>query len=168
MAGQTVAALVDSLIAAEKMLGGEPDWRPAGNGDEMRLILPVFIGGTSTDASVEVNAYPNAATLAFRIMLRVEKCVWRIDHTDWEMHVNPVDTFTSITPNSFREPHYHSWADNRRFCSTSSLPSRLKIARPLPLKIRGFDAAFRWFCGEVKIDQPPSNMVSLPQRTRLF
>jgi hypothetical protein len=168
MAGQSVAALVDALIAADKTLEGQPDWRPAGNGDEQRLILPIFIDGTSTEASVEINAYPNAADLAFRVMLRVEKCVWRIDYTDWELHVNPVDTFSTIDPYSFTEPHFHSWADNRRYCTVASLPSRLKIARPLPARFRGFDAAFRWFCGEVNIAQPPSGMVYLPQRTRLI
>jgi len=127
MQGKSIAVLVDDLMAAEKTLEGEPDWRPAGNGDEMRLILPLFIKGASTNASVEINGYPNAESLAFRVMLRVEKCVWRIDHTDWELHVNPVDTFNQISPCRFTEPHFHSWADNRRYCTAASIPSKSLI-----------------------------------------
>lgn len=166
MAG--VAELIDRLLEADKTLDGEPDWRHVGNGDENRLILPLFVGARSTNASVEIDAYPNAPVLRFRIMLNVEKCVWRVDHTEYELHVNPIDTFRLITPKSFTEPHYHSWADNRRYCTQNSLPSRPKIARPIPTNIRGFDAVFRWFCSEVKIAQPPSGMVYLPSRTRLM
>lgn len=168
MKGSSVAVMVDRLLAAEKSLQGFPDWQPIGNGDERRLILPVFLGAQSTDASVEIDAYPNAPVLRFRILLNVEKCVWRVDHTDYKLHVNPVDTFSTIEPYSFTEPHYHSWLDNRRFCTQSSLPSRLKIARPLPPNMRTFDAVFRWFCGEVNIAQPTSDMVYLPRRTRLI
>lgn len=168
MKGSSVAALIDQTLAADKSVEGRPDWQRLGNGDEMRLVLPVFVGARSTDASVEIDAYPNAPGLQFRILLNVEKCVWRVDFTDYELHVNPVDTFTSITPHSFTEPHYHSWLDNRRYCTQSSLPSKLKIARPLAKNLRAFDAVFRWFCGEVNIAQPPSNMVILPSRTRLI
>jgi hypothetical protein len=168
MKGSSVAALIDSLLAAEKSLEGFPDWQAVGNGDEERLVLPVFVGSKSTDASVEIDAYPNAPVLRFRILLNVEKCVWRIDYTDFEPHVNPVDTFSTISPYSFTEPHFHSWSDNRRYCTQNSLPSKLKIARPIPPNLRSFDAVFRWFCGEVNIDQPASNMVYLPRRTRLI
>lgn len=168
MHGKPVAALVDELIAAEKTIEGEPDWRRVGNGDEQRLVLPLFVDGVSTNAAIEVDAYPNASSLQFRIMLRVEKCVWRIDYTDWERHVNPLDTISEIPTLSFKEPHFHSWKDNRRYCTMASLPSRLRVARPLSAGFRGFDAAFRWFCSEVNIVQPPSGMVYLPARTRLM
>jgi len=167
MAGN-IRALVSTLLAAEKTIEGTPDWRAAGNGDEMRLLLPVFVDGRSTQATVEIDAYPNAPVERFRIMLNLEKCIWRIDFNEYEQHLNPIDTWSEITPSSFREPHYHSWSDNQRYCTSSSLPKKLLIARPLPEKIRQFSSAFRWFCGEVKIAQPPSLMLSLPQRTKLL
>jgi hypothetical protein len=43
MKGSSVAALIDSLLAAEKSLEGFPDWQAVGNGDEERLVLPVFV-----------------------------------------------------------------------------------------------------------------------------
>lgn len=168
MKGNSVAALIDSLIAAEKSLEGWPDWQRVGNGDELRLVMPLFVAGKSTDASVEIDAYPNAPCLRFRILMNVEKCVWRVDYTDYELHVNPIDTFRSLTPNSFTEPHYHAWLDNRRYCTQNSLPSKLKIARPLAPNLQSFDTVFRWFCGQVNIAQPPSSMVLLPGRTRLI
>lgn len=167
MAGN-IRALVSELLAADKTLEGTADWRPIGRGDEVRLLLPVFIDGRSTQATVEVDAYPNAPVARFRIMLNVEKCIWRIDFTEYEQHVNPVDTWHEITPYAFREPHFHAWSDNERYCTANSLPKKLLIARPLPPKIRQFSAAFRWFCDKVKIAQPPSIMPNLPQRTKLI
>jgi len=168
MAGQNILALVDALIQAEKTLGGAPDWQQVGNGDEERLVLPIFVDGVSSNASVEIKAYPNSAILRFRVMLLVGKCIWRIDHTEYEQHVNPIDTFSTVTPPSFTCPHFHSWADNRRYCTSANLPSKLKIARPLETHHRSFDAVFRWFCGEVNIAQPHASMVYLPARTRLM
>ena len=170
MAGGSITALVDDLLSAEKTLQGVPDWRVVGNGEECRLVLPIFVDGRSIDASVEIDAYPNAPVLRYRVMLNVEKCVWRIDYTDYERHINPLDTFSQITPYSFTCPHYHSWLDNRRYATQHSLPRRLLIARPLPdhLPSKSFDAVFRWFCGETNIFQPPSDMVSLPNKTRLI
>lgn len=168
MSGGSVQALIDDLISVEKSLEGIPVWQPAGNGGEQRLVMPVFIKGRSSEASVEIDAYPNSPVLRFRIMLNVEKCVWRIDYTEYERHMNPIDTFEAITPYSFTEPHFHSWEDNRRYCTKSSTPKKLLIARPLPDQIRRFDAAFRWFCGELNISQLPSNMVELPPRTTLL
>ncbi len=168
MAGVDVKKLVDELLSADKTLEGVPNWEQSSNIQEYRLTFPVFIDGRSTEAFVEINAYPNAPSLRFRILFIIEKCVWRIDHTEYERHINPIDTFNNIQPSSFLCPHYHSWEDNRRYCTKSSLPKRLMIGRPLPENIKQFDAAFRWFCGKINISQLPSGMVELPLRTTLL
>jgi hypothetical protein len=168
MMGGNAQKLVDDLLQANKTLEGVPSWEKANNTEEYRLLFPVFVNGSSTDATVEIDAYPNASLLRFRIMFNIGKCAWRIDYTEYETHVNPADTFSSITPFRFTCPHYHSWEDNRRYCTNSAMPSRLKVARPLPDNIRQFDAAFRWFCGEINISQLPPNMVELPLRTTLI
>lgn len=168
MAGEPIAQLIDAMIASEKTLGGSPDWRSAGNNaGEWRLRIPLFIEGESCGVDVEINAYPDSGTNHFRIMLNAEKCIWRIDFNHFETHQNPQDSWGAYGVR-FREPHFHSWAANRRYATHSSLPAKLKIAQPLPTTIRQFDTVFRWFCGEVNIVQPPVNMITLPGRTRLI
>jgi len=164
MAG--VGDLIDEMMAAEKSLGGVPKWQAAQRG-ELRLLVPLQIDGVSCGAHVEVDAYPNIDTLRFRVMIFAPKCVWRIDYTTGEPHVNPLDVPSDIDQGPFDQPHYHAWADNRRFCTQNSLPETLPVARLLP-PIRQFDATFRWFCGETNITQPPAGMVELPARTQLL
>lgn len=166
MTGAPIAEIVDDLLRAEKVLAGVPDWHPQGHRGEHRLVMPVQIDGQGTACDLEVNAYPNIRDLRFRIMLRMPQCFWRVDYVDDEPHVNPFDTWSECHP-SFTEPHYHSWADNRRFATHAKLPDPLQVARLLPVEFRSFDATFRWFCAETNIAQPPSGMVYLPQRNRL-
>ena len=161
-----VADLIDDLLAAEKTLGGTPTWQPVHRG-ELRLLVPLLIDGVGCGADIEIDAYPNVDELRFRVMIFAPKCVWRIDYTDGEPHVNPLEIAADIPQGPFDQPHYHAWADNRRFCTQNSLPDKLHVARILP-PIRQFDATFRWFCAETNIAQPPAGLIELPPRTQLL
>ena len=165
MAGTPIAQIVDDLLSAPKVLAGNPDWHEVGHRGEHRLVMPIQIDGQGTNVDFEVNAYPNIRDLRFRIMLRMPQCIWRVDYVDDEPHVNPFDSWSECGE-SFCEPHYHSWADNRRFATHAKLPEPLPVARILA-GFRGFEATFRWFCGETNIGQPRSGVVDLPQRNRL-
>lgn len=160
--------IVDQLMAARKTLGGIPQWRPVGERGEYRQVIPLDVDGVGTDCHVELNAYPNITDeLRFRIMIFAPQCVWRVDYVTDETHVNPLGTGLDIPDGLFAEPHYHAWADNRRFSNNNALSNRLPIARILP-NLRTFDATFRWFCGETNIAQPPAGLIELPPRTSLL
>ena len=165
MAG--VAQIIDDMLAAEKSLGGVPQWQPSGMRGEYRLVIPLLIDGVSCGSHLEVDSYPNIYDLRFRLMIFSPTCVWRVDYTTNEPHVNPLDIPADIPQGPFDAPHYHAWADNRRFCTQNALPDRLPVARMMP-PIRQFDAAFRWFCGQTNIAQPPAGLVELPPRTQLL
>jgi hypothetical protein len=165
MAG--VGELIDQMLAAEKTLGGVPSWQGAQRG-ELRLIIPLEIEAVSCGAHLEIDAYPNQDPLRFRIMIYSPKCIWRVDFTTGEPHVNPLDSPPDIPKRQFDRPHYHSWADNRRYCTQNGLPDRLSIARLVPDNLRSFDSTFRWFCGETRIAQPPTGLIELPPRTALL
>lgn len=164
-----VADLIDDMLAAQKTLGGLPNWRAVGERGEHRQVIPLSIDGVSCGAHVELNAYPNIVDeLRFRIMIFAPKCIWRVDYVTDEQHVNPIDAPADAPQGMFWEPHYHSWADNRRFATHNSLPDTLPIARVFEPRIRQFDATFRWFCGMTNIAQPPPGLIDLPPRTRLL
>lgn len=168
MADKPIAQIIDELLAARKTLSGNPDWQASEHGVEYHVIMPLRINGLSTGADLRVTAYPNEGHSRYRILLCAPKCIWRIDHVVGEPHVNSFNRPTDLKEYSFDEPHYHSWNDNRRFCTHASLPDRLENARILPPNHRAFDNALRWFCGSNNIEQPPHGLIVLPQRTRLL
>lgn len=167
MGNEPIISVIDRLMAAKKTLAGTPVWREVGSNGEARLVIPLSIGEQISPAVLEVNAYPNIRDLRFRIMVRSEQCLCRVDFVFDEPHVNPVDVWQDCG-RIFTEPHYHSWADNKRYATHSRLPDPLPVARVLPTAIRQFDAAFRWFCTDLNIDQPPTGMIELPLRSKLL
>lgn len=161
--------LVDDLIAAPKEIAGSPSWKPTEfDPSEMRMVLPLLIDGVQTSAHVEIKAYPMAETLKFRILLIMEKCVFRVDFSRDEHHVNSYDAPADLAGLPLAGPHYHAWADNKRFCSRSSLPDKLHNARLLPSTCQTFDNVVRWVCGVLNIAQPRIGLIDLPRRTMLL
>lgn len=168
MQGRPVAELIDSLLAAPKTLGGIPDWREGPYSGEERLIMPLLIDGVSSRAELLVTSYPFFGHSKFRILICAEKCIWRIDHVFDEPHINSFNRPSDLHEYDFCEPHYHSWQDNRRFCTYQSLTQKLFNARIMPVDVRSFDSSFRWFCGQTNIEQPPTGLIALPPRRRLL
>ena len=169
MLHRSVSRLVDDLIAAEKEIGGHPDWQHTEyDPTELRMLMPLLIDGVSSGAQIEVKSYPSITPMKFRLMLIMEKCIFRIDFVVDETHTNSLDRPSDLYITMIRGPHYHSWYDNKRFCTQSTLPDRLKNARVVPADLRTFDNVFRWFCGELNIVQPPPGYVDLPRRTTLL
>jgi hypothetical protein len=168
MATRSIAELIDDLLAAEKTIAGDPDWRIGPYDGEDRLVMPLRIRGVSTGSDLMISAYPYLGNSKFRIMVCAEKCVWRIDHVFDEPHVNSFSRPSDLDEYSFNEPHYHAWSDNRRFCTHQSLPDRLYNARIMPPDVRSFDSSLRWFCGKTNIVQPPHGLIALPPRRRLL
>jgi len=117
MPDRPIAELIDELLAAEKTLGGTPDWQPGPYEGEERLVIPLRVNGVSAAAALIITGYPYIGHTKFRIMLCAPKCVWRIDYATDEHHVNSFNRPPDLLEYDFCEPHYHAWPDNRRFCT---------------------------------------------------
>lgn len=167
MAGPHIAELIDGLLATRKTISGEPDWQDTYN-NQARLIMPLAVEGVSCGADLKVIAYPIDGHSKYSILVCAPKCIWRVDYVTGEPHVNSLSRPDDLSEADINGPHYHSWPDNRRFATHSSLPDRLENARILPAGLQTFDSTFRWFCGETNIDQPPTGLISLPSRMRLL
>jgi hypothetical protein len=169
MSAQPITEFIQRFLAARKTMGGEPEWNPDPYDDRaQRVTLPLQIDGLSTNANISVVYYPYYPTLRFRILICTTRCIWRLDHVHDEPHINSFNKPRDLKEHSFAEPHYHSWDDNKRFCTKFSLPDRLENARITPAGVRTFDSSLRWFCGETNVAQPATGEIELPRRTRLL
>ena len=168
MPNRSVADLIDDLLAAQKTFGGEPDWQQSPYEGEERLVIPLRIDGVSSGADLIITGYPYIGHTRFRVMICAPKCVWRIDHAEDEHHINSFNRPADLAEYDLLGPHYHSWPDNRRFCTLNTLPERLENARIMPPDVRTFDTSLRWFCGQTNIDQPEQGLIALPPRRRLL
>lgn len=159
---------VDGFLAATKSLTGTGNWIACARDGERRLSRPLMIAGEVSDLTLTVIAYPRSSDLKFRIVLTYRRAIWRIDYAFGEIHVNPRSGYAHLPKSPIRQPHYHSWIDNRVFATANSLPARLKNANVLPDNIRTFPNAFRWFCGETNIMLGSDDMPELPKSDRLL
>lgn len=166
--GPTAAELVDRLLAAKKSLVGKATWQETGDPRELRATWPVMVGDeVPPGVTLVVNYYPNSNPPRFTISLNAPRSVARIDWGEDGGHTNSL-----LRPNELPAvvvgSHYHAWEDNRRFCTAHTLPSELPNARELPDNVRSFHNAFRWFLGEVGIDQPANDLIEPPRRSTLL
>jgi hypothetical protein len=168
MATRPIAELINDLLAARKTIEGVPRWEEGPYVGKERLLMPLYVEGASGNVDLIITAYPYAGHSRFRVMLCAPKCVWRTDCTIDEPHFNSFDRPADLEEVYFCEPHYHSWSDNRRFCTMQGLPDKLPNARKMPTEVRSFDSCLRWFCGQTNIEQPAAGMITLPPRRRLL
>ena len=169
--GLPVAELVDRLLASNKQLVGLSGWRPGTRDHDQRLAWPVLVSGETSECVLAATCYPDESPDRFTIALNYsERCIWRVDHElpSRSPHHNPLDRVVLLDGSyQVQGPHFHSWPDNRYLATVASLPLELSCARALPPQVRGWENAFRWFCGETGIRQPPE-IPSLPPRGRLL
>ena len=139
--GSPIAELIDGLLVARKTFAGDPDWSDIYH-DESRLVMPLHVEGVSSGSNLHISAYPIIGDSKFRIMLCAPKCVGGLTTFPMSQHVNSFNRPADLEELSFCHPHYHAWADNRRFCLHATLPERLENARILP-KPWAFDSVLR-------------------------
>lgn len=164
-----IREIVDALLAAEKRLAGAGEWQSDREGVK-RFIRAIERDGEITPLELTVKAYPRRPQPRFRLILTMGRAVWRVDFTD-ELHTNPRNAGRrEVDPpmTAIQGPHYHSWQDNRRFSSTTSLPERLRNARLLPDNVRSYESTFRWFCGVTNIALGIGDVPDLPTRDTLI
>lgn len=168
--GPDIRQIVDGLLEAEKHLAGEGAWQNDRDGVK-RFNRAVEHQGEITALELVVKAYPRRVQPCFRILLTMGRAIWRVDFDALETHMNPrnarrkeVDPPLGI----IKGPHYHAWADNRRFATMGSLPQKLRNARFMPDRIRSYEQAFRWFCAETSITIGNDDIPELPERDTLL
>jgi len=163
-----VAVLVNRLLAANKTLSGQAEWRE-GNPGDMRIRWPLLVWSSISEAALHLTAFAISPGLRFSIALVYRVSIARIDFVpDYEGHTNPLNRIGSLGAYRIRGPHYHAWADNRHLATAAALPRELKCARALPPQIRRWEQAFRWFCDQVSIDLSGTAVIDVPPRSRLL
>src|ERR1700757_3886671 len=103
MATRPIAELIDDLLAARKTIEGVPTWAEAPYVGEERLLMPLYVEGASASFYLIITAYPYVGHSRFRIMLCAPKCVWRIDYTIDEPHLNSFDRSADLEEEYFCE-----------------------------------------------------------------
>lgn len=159
---------IDAFLAAKKTLGGTPEWVVGNRSEERRAVWPVMLNGRSAEATLQATAYPHEGTLRFTIGLEWPDCIWRLDFEPfYKKHSNPLAEITRLGVEPRLDgPHYHSWADNRHLVKGGRV-DQLPVARSFK-RIKKWDAAMRWFCGETKIVMTKAQMLDFPPRDRLL
>lgn len=168
MTTQDIRKTVDALLAAQKTLLGVGEWKPANDGRDFRFVRRVAINGADCGMSLTVKSVPPSVTDEFRFILEYGLNVFRLDYFSYEVHNNQSCGPSDIRVGLVEGPHYHAWSDNRRLCTRLSLAKNMKYARSLPANIRGFDNAFRWFCGETRITLGAGDVPDLPGKQLLI
>src|ERR1700738_4928845 len=125
-----IVAAVDAFLAATKIVvgaGSPVPWADGYNPNEKVLHLPLEVGGELTGAKLMVVGFPNATFLKFRLGILFPGNVCRLDFTD-ETHPNSFAHPADGLPPIITGPHYHTWSLNRRFCTGTTLPTKLHNA----------------------------------------
>lgn len=152
MPSSDIRDIVDHLLAERKELAGEPRWHRGPRSGQMKWKAPLSLAGEVLSMDLIVIAYPEMPSLTFMMMVTCEDIVIsRMDYSDNEEHNNGWVVPPIITRWKIRGPHLHSWRHNKEFATHSTLPEILEYAILIPVAARGFENAFRWFCGEHNI-----------------
>lgn len=152
MAAIDVRDAVDQLLGQEKVLLGTPQWSDGPRTGQLKWKSPLGLRGEVLQSDLMVIAYPQQPTLTFMLMITyLDIAIGRIDYGDNEEHNNGWYVPEGITRWKIRGPHFHDWRSNKEFAGHAKLPETLKYAKVLPVAVRGFDNAFRWFCAEHRI-----------------
>jgi len=163
---------VDQLLLAQKEILGAPEWNTGAYSGQYRWLAPLGFGGTVTPLNLIVDAFPRSDDLHFNILITHGRCVMRLEYWSQSRHNNhrvgrpPLPA--GIPAGWIRGPHCHHWRENRALATARTLPIELEFAAPLPVTVRGFHAAFRWFCGEANIICASNQEPNLPTSDTLL
>lgn len=147
-------------------LPSKSSWKSGNREGELRMRLPIEVDGEIGGFELDLVKAPDSDDPGLRIILMYGRAFWRLCMGDVE-HPNSINRPDDL-PALIVGPHYHCWADNRRFGEAASLPKRLRNARILPQGIVGDADAFAWFLSQVNIVFPDWEMPSWPTRTLLL
>lgn len=156
---------VDNFLAREKSIAGvgnPPQWQPNRDGVGHEIRMPIEVGGVQYGDHLIIWCVPQAK--AFHILIsRLDACVCRLDFDDLQGHTNTLFAADDGLPGIVSGRHFHRWSLNTRFVMANGSLEKLKHAEELPVKIRLFDQALRWFCHETNIMLPHDHNITLPE-----
>lgn len=142
---------VDAFMPLPKRLVGAdaPTWQSGRSADELRLKLPIQIGGELRGQHLVIKAFPNYHNLMFQMGISFdEKVVCRIDFELDGSHGNNLNP--GVLPSLIKGPHWHSWELNRDLVWSVLHHDKLQRATPFT-ETHKFDATLRWYCAKRNI-----------------
>ena len=167
-ASPDIRKAVDAFLNEPKTLIGVAVWQPVADGSKLICLRPVEWRG-EISGQLQVKAYPRRQQPCFRIILLKDRAIWRVDYTfDDDAHLNSGDRPDDCPSGPIVGPHYHCWADNRRFARSNSLPVRLRNARLLPTSVRTFEQTIWWFCDHTNLAISTGDVPDLPKSDTLL
>ena len=163
---------VDVLVRAQKHITGMSEWKRTDYEGQWRWLSPLSIDGVLTNMNLIVDAYPRSSFIKFHINLIYMVSVQRLDYSEEDRHndhsVKGVPFPAGARLGWIYGPHCHRWEDNRTLATGATLPKELEFAVEMPQSARGFDNAFRWFCGDANIVVAANQMPVLPAKDTLL
>lgn len=161
-----IRELIDDLLEVEKIIAGQPDWNPTDRDGQFRWGGILEVGGDSTRMKIAFDAYPNEARRRIIATMSLGRCFWRAEFAEFASHMNQPPVPDGFVKGLVIGPHYHCWADNRRFATQDQI-GELHLARLAPSNIHGVENVIRWFCGQVNVSVN-FEVPEYPRRTKLL
>ena len=169
MSRESFVELVDKVIASTKYLAGiglPQRWQPNRDPNELSIKIPIEINGLQIGHKFVAVFEPASHTLKFSILIVVnEVCITRLDFDPTGGHTNSLLASQYGIPAVVSGKHFHRWVLNKRIVTAAGHLERLENAEAIPDRIRTFDSALRWFCGECNIQLPHNHAIELPPRS---
>lgn len=157
---------VGDFLAKSKSLGGiglPVQWQPNRDPAELCIKLPIELEGVVSAQRLIVVYSPASEALRFSILIVYRVAVCRMDFDETGGHTNGFGNLEGL-PMTIQGSHFHRWSNNIRFVKGNGQLEELDNAEPIPIAIRTFDAALRWFCDEAKIALPHNHNIALPAK----
>ena len=148
-----IAAVIDELLTAPKVIAGTPAWVQASRAGHVSWSAMLETeDGEPTSIKWIVDAAPTWSDKPFSIHLAYRsRPIWRVEMAEFCSHMNRPGAPAGCKVGLIQGPHQHSWALNKHLCSRAEPPDRLCYAVQMAPQIRGLDNTMRWFCGEAQI-----------------
>ena len=128
---------------------------------ELCIKLPIEVGGVLSGPYLTVVTPSGRADFSISLVLGVG--VTRLDFETGGGHRNTTLALADGLPLVVSGRHFHRWKHNVRFIEGDGRLEGLKHAEELPVTIRSFDAALRFFCHETNIHLPHGHLIELPR-----
>lgn len=158
-----VIQAVDAFMAADKLIvsgSDPPEWQLARDEGAMRVKLPLEIEGEQ-EGFLVADAFPDHHKLKFMVGLSLTGPL--VDRLDFDLDDAHSNGWAPRLPALVKGPHWHRWQLNRE--TFQFINKKLKLPHAEVFKdARTFDAVFRHFCAENRIQLGALNLDFPPRR----
>lgn len=168
---QPLVEILSDRMGRWKTIAGNPAWAITNREGQHRWLTALEIDGSVSDLTLVIDAYPRNDTLRFTISLICGASLCRLDYWEHDRHLNHVISGVSrpsgVDYGWLHGPHIHRWEDNKAMVKNEP-PKELEFAVELPANVKGFENAFRYFCGLNRIILDEGDLPTLPARDTLL